>query len=142
MSSESTCVFCAIVAGKLPSHTVWAGDGVRVIMDAFPACDGHVLVIPDAHVETLYELDDALMRVVASAVRRAAIALRTVLDPDGLTVTQANGEAAGQTVPHYHVHLMPRTSGERLRMHGTGPGDPERLAALARQLADAMPAAH
>lgn len=127
------------MAGRLPAHSVWDGDGVRVIMDAFPACDGHVLVIPSGHAETLFDLDDATVRAVASAVRRAALALRATIAPAGLTVTQANGEAAGQTVPHYHVHLIPRHQGERPRMHGTGPGEPSALAAMAARLAAAMP---
>jgi histidine triad (HIT) family protein len=137
---SDSCVFCAIVAGDLPSHQVWRGDGVRVLMDAFPACEGHVLVIPEHHVENIFELDDLTARDVASVARRAAAAIRSVLSPDGLTISQANGIAANQTVPHYHVHLMPRTTGERLGSHGTSKGDNEALANLAARLSDAMSA--
>ena len=131
MSDEVSCVFCAIVAGKLPCHEIYDDGSVKVLMDAFPACDGHVLVIPHAHVENIFELDDGTARDVAAMVRRVAIAINKTLVPDGLTISQANGAAAGQTVPHYHVHLMPRTAGTKLRSHGTGSGDSERLAELA-----------
>lgn len=131
MSDSASCVFCAIVAGRLPCHEVFDDGKVKVLMDAFPACDGHVLVIPHAHVENVFELDDQMMRDVAAMVRRVAIALKKTLAHDGLTISQANGAAAGQSVPHYHVHLMPRTTGLKLGAHGTGTGESARLAELA-----------
>ena len=97
MSDASSCVFCAIVAGRLPCHEVLDDGKVKVLMDAFPACDGHVLVIPHAHVENIFELDEQTVRDVAAMVRRVAIALKTTLAPDGLTISQANGSAAGQS---------------------------------------------
>ena len=141
MSDASSCVFCAIVAGRLPCHEVLDDGKVKVLMDAFPACDGHVLVIPHAHVENIFELDEQTVRDVAAMVRRVAIALKTTLAPDGLTISQANGSAAGQTVPHYHVHLMPRTAGVKLRSHGSGAADPARLTELAGAIRANMPSA-
>ncbi len=132
------CVFCAIVAGRLPSHQVWQDAATLAFMDIRPACEGHLLVIPRRHFETLYEADDETLAAVAASTRRVALALRAALEPDGLSVVQANGEAAGQSVAHYHVHLLPRTRGQRLRMHGAEPGDPERLAALAARIAERL----
>ena len=86
----------------------------------------------------MFDIPDEAMRQVASTVRRVAAALRQALAPDGITISQANGVAAGQTVPHYHVHLMPRTEGERLRSHASVKGDPESLAAMAERIRAAM----
>ncbi len=88
-------------------------------MDAFPAAPGHVLVIPYRHFENVFDIDAVAMAAVADAVRKTAGAIRRALAPDGLTISQANGAAAGQSVAHYHVHLIPRTQGRKLRSHGT-----------------------
>lgn len=138
MTAADDCIFCAIVAGKIPSHDVYEDDDVKVFMDAFPASDGHTLVIPKRHAHTVFDIDDEDIRCVASMVRRVAIAMNASIAPQGITVSQANGEAAGQSVPHYHVHLMPRTAGERLRAHGSVQGDAKSLAAMAERIRDAM----
>ncbi len=130
-----SCVFCEILAGDRPAHMVHQDADVAAFMDAFPSTDGHVLVVPVRHLEDVYALDDALAARIAVTVRRVACAIRAALAPDGLNVTQANGAAAGQTVPHLHLHLLPRTAGERLGRHGAAPGDPDRLAALAARIA-------
>ena len=133
--TDGGCIFCQIAAGARDCHKVMETDDVMGFMDIFPAAHGHTLVIPKTHSASVYDIPEPAMRAVAAAVRRVAAALRAELEPDGLTITQANGAAAGQTVMHYHVHLIPRTSGERMRFHGAGEGDPARLAALAAALA-------
>ena len=129
------CIFCRIVAGEMPCHKVMETGEVLSIMDIHPASEGHALVIPKRHCESVYDIEACDMQAVALAVRRIAAAIRAELSPDGLTVTQANGAAAGQTVMHYHVHLIPRTAGERMRFHGEEGADSERLAELARAIA-------
>lgn len=109
-----------------------------VFMDIFPVAGGHTLVIPKAHHENLYELPEESAAAVATMARRVAVALRQVLAPDGLMVFQLNGAAAGQTVFHYHMHLMPRAEGEPLALHTRVPGDPGRLADQARRVAAAL----
>lgn len=136
MSSQQSCIFCEIAAGRIPCHRVYEDDAVLAFMDVNPAAEGHTLVIPRAHAENVFDIDEASITRVAAAARRVARALNQALDPDGLNVVQANGPAAGQTVFHYHVHLIPRAEGERLSMHGKGPGEPERLAALARAIGE------
>ena len=138
MNQPDACIFCRIARGEAPSHRVVEDEHTLVFMDAFPVTDGHTLVITKAHAPTIFEAsEDALMAVAATA-RRVAHALRTVLAPDGLMVFQLNGAAAMQTVFHYHMHLLPRRDGDPLALHSRVPGDPARLAELARLLAAAV----
>ena len=138
MSEPTACIFCRIVSGEAPSHRVCEDDDTLAIMDAFPVTDGHTLVITKAHAPTIFEASEQSLTAVAAAARRIAHALRAVLNPDGLMVFQLNGAAAMQTVFHYHMHLLPRRAGEPLALHSRVPGDPARLADLARQLAAAL----
>ena len=135
MSSQAECIFCGIVAGSRPCHKVIETEAALAFMDIHPASEGHTLVIPKRHCETVFDITDEDMRAVAALVRRVAAAIRTQLAPDGLSIAQVNGTAAGQTVMHYHVHLLPRTQGEPMRLHGSRPADPDQLATLARALA-------
>jgi histidine triad (HIT) family protein len=134
------CIFCKIVRKQAPAHVVHEDERVLVFMDIFPVADGHTLVIPKAHATNLLQADEADLAAVIARSRRVAAALRQVLGPDGIGVFQLNGAAAGQTVFHYHMHLIPRMQGDALQIHSRTPGDPERLAALAGQLAHAMAA--
>jgi len=102
------CVFCKIVAGQIPATTVYEDEGSVAFMDIGQVNPGHVLVAVKAHAENIYELDDAQAAAVARTAARVARAIRTAFAPEGLSVYQANGKAAGQTVMHYHVHLVPR----------------------------------
>ena len=106
------CVFCKIVAGQIPSTRVYEDDLALAFMDIGEVNPGHVLVALKAHVENVYALDDAQAAAVARACTRVARAIRTAFAPAGLSVYQANGAPAGQTVFHYHVHLVPRHDGD------------------------------
>ncbi len=109
-----------------------------VFMDLFPVTDGHTLVITKEHFESIFEASSESLQAVAAATKRVAAAIGKVLAPDGLGVFQLNGRAAGQTVFHYHQHLMPRAEGSPLQLHTRVPGDPARLADTARRLAEAV----
>jgi histidine triad (HIT) family protein len=135
---DSDCVFCRIVAGELPSHRVAEDLRTLAFMDIFPVSPGHTLVIPKAHYENLYELPLEEVQAVAATAKRVADAIRRALVPQGLMVFQLNGAAAGQTVFHHHVHLMPRSEGEPLALHTRVPGEPERLVEQARRIAAAL----
>ncbi len=104
----SDCIFCKIVAGQIPATRVAEDEACLAFMDIGQVNPGHVLVAAKAHAEDLYALDDAQVAAVARSVARIARAIRAAYAPDGLSVYQANGKAAGQTVFHYHVHLVPR----------------------------------
>jgi histidine triad (HIT) family protein len=137
-ASSPSCIFCAIVAGRAPAHRVYEDEHTLAFMDIFPVTDGHTLVIPKPHFENVYECDEDSLAAVARSSHRVAAAIRNELAPDGLMVFQLNGAAAGQTVFHYHMHLMPRAENEPLQLHTRVPGRPERLAEIAARLSGAV----
>lgn len=135
---DPSCIFCKIVAGELPCHRVTEDEGTLVFLDIFPVSPGHTLVIPKAHHENLYDLPAGAAEAIAATARRVALAIRRALAPEGLMVFQLNGAAAGQTVFHYHMHLLPRSEGEPLALHTRVAGDPARLADQAARIAAAL----
>ena len=102
------CVFCKIRDGEIPSLTVWEDERTLCFMDINPLNSGHCLVVTRAHAATLYDADDADLAAAMVTARRVALAIRSALQPDGLNLLQANGPAAFQSVPHFHLHLIPR----------------------------------
>src|SRR5919198_3122295 len=104
----SECVFCRIVAKQIPASVVHEDERTLVFMDLGHVNPGHVLVAAKPHVENVYGVDDVLAAAVGRSVVRVARAIREAFTPHGLSVYQANGRAARQTVFHYHVHLVPR----------------------------------
>lgn len=135
MSDDARCIFCKIVRGEAPAHHVYEDARTLVFMDIFPVSDGHTLVVTKDHFENVYEVDAETLAAIARTSHRVAAAIRAELAPDGLMVFQLNGQAAGQTVFHYHMHLLPRRQGDTLQLHTRVPGDPVRLAATAARLA-------
>ena len=103
----SDCIFCKIASGEIPSYTVYEDDQFRVIMDLSPVSPGHMLILPKGHYQDLYELPEELAAAAMRLAKRLAAAMQEALRPDGLNVMQNNGKAAGQTVMHYHLHLIP-----------------------------------
>ena len=112
----SDCVFCRIVAGEIPSTRVYEDEHTLAFMDIGQVNPGHVLVAAKKHAANLYELDDAQAAAVARTSLRVARAIRDAFGPEGLSVYQANGKAAGQTVFHYHLHLLPRHAGDGMEL--------------------------
>ena len=108
----SECVFCRIVAGQIPATRIYEDEATVAFMDIGQVNPGHVLVALKAHAENLYALDDVQAGALLCAAARVARAVRDAFEPDGLSVYQANGKAAGQTVFHYHMHLVPRHQGD------------------------------
>ena len=112
----SDCVFCKIVAGQIPSTRVYEDEHTLAFMDLGQVNPGHVLVAVKKHADNLYALDDAQAAAVGRACTRVARAIREAFKPEGLSVYQANGKPAGQTVFHYHVHLLPRHPGDGMEL--------------------------
>jgi histidine triad (HIT) family protein len=112
----SNCVFCRIVAREIPATVVHEDEHTLAFMDLGQVNPGHVLVALKPHAENLYALDDAQAAAVLQAAAKVARAIRDAFSPAGLSVYQANGEAAGQTVFHYHVHLVPRHEGDGMAL--------------------------
>jgi histidine triad (HIT) family protein len=102
------CVFCKIRDGQIPSLKIAEDDRTLVFMDINPLNSGHCLVITKAHSPTLYEAELEDLQAAIATARRVALAIRDGLKPDGLNMLQANGAAAFQSVPHFHLHLIPR----------------------------------
>lgn len=136
--APEACIFCKIATGEAHAHRVSEDERSLVFMDIFPVADGHTLVVPKAHCTNLLEAEEPDLESVISHSRRVAHAIRKVFDPDGIAVFQLNGAAAGQTVLHYHMHLIPRMHGDRLQVHSRTEGDADRLAETARRLAAAI----
>jgi len=126
--TDDKCIFCRIVRGDLPATIVHDDVGTMAFMDAMPQSNGHVLVIPKRHAETIFDVgaDEAAQLIRLS--HRVAHAIRASLQPDGLMLAQFNGRAAGQTVGHLHFHLIPRAFGSELKFHATAPAKAEDLA--------------
>jgi histidine triad (HIT) family protein len=112
----SDCVFCKIVAGQIPSTRVHEDEHTLAFMDIGQVNPGHVLVAAKKHAANLFELDDADAAAVGRTCARVARAIEAAFKPEGLSVYQANGKAAGQTVFHYHVHLLPRHRGDGMEL--------------------------
>ena len=133
MSDLEPCVFCAIVEGRLPAHVVRSDERTFAFLDINPATSGHTLVVPRAHARTLLDLDPADASAMMAAAQSVALMLDRTLQPEGLTLFQANEPAGWQTVFHVHVQVLPRWSDDGLVPPWTpAPGDEAELAAGAR----------
>jgi histidine triad (HIT) family protein len=108
----TNCIFCGIAAGTMPAERVFEDERTVAFLDILPAADGHVLVIPRAHADNIHSLDPADVAAVAQTAQTMAGRVSGALGSDGITIVQANGAAAGQTVFHYHVHVIPRFEGD------------------------------
>lgn len=111
-------IFDKILSGELPSAKVYEDERIYVFMDAFPQSKGHTLIIPKHAADDLFSVDPEDLKAIIVFSQKLAKALREVLKPDGIKVVQYNGTAAGQTVFHYHMHLIPVWSDQELGGHG------------------------
>ncbi|MFV0529165.1 MAG: HIT family protein [Lachnospiraceae bacterium] len=112
----SDCIFCKIAAGEIPAATLYEDDQFRVILDVAPASKGHALILPKVHAKDLYELPDAVAEQVLPLAKKLSTKMVQALQCEGLNVVQNNGEAAGQTVFHFHVHLIPRYKDDTVKI--------------------------
>ena len=105
---KDDCIFCKLANGDIPTATLYEDDDFRVILDAGPAAKGHALILPKEHYANLYELEDDLAAKAFVLAKKMITKLTDILGCDGYNVLQNNGPAAGQTVFHFHMHLVPR----------------------------------
>ena len=138
MTDHTHCIFCGIIQGRVPAIRVFEDELTLAFMDIHPAGPGHTLVIPKAHAADLLEIAPADLTAVTLATQRLARAVHRALAPDGLRIMQTNGAAAGQTVFHYHVHIIPRQTGQQGRLHGQERADDALLEALAARIRTAL----
>ncbi|MDY6839058.1 MAG: HIT family protein [Thermodesulfobacteriota bacterium] len=134
------CIFCKIVSGDIPSVKVYEDDRVLAFMDINPINDGHLLIIPKAHASTIHEIAEADFLAVMAAARKLAVAVQGALNPDGINLMQLNGKAANQVVPHLHVHIVPRWSGDGVTVSRWEivPGDMQKIKSVGEQIQKAL----
>lgn len=131
---EEQCIFCKIANGEIPAATIYEDEDFRVILDLGPASKGHALILPKEHYANLYELDDQVASKVLVVAKKVITKMTEVLDCDGYNLVQNNGEVAGQTVFHFHLHLIPRYEGDNVGIKWT-PGqltEEEKTAIIAK----------
>ncbi len=136
------CIFCKIVKGEIPSVKVYEDDRVYAFEDINPILDGHTLIIPKAHAENIWEMDEQDMAAVAKAAKKIAGAIQTALSPAGVACLQLNGRAVNQIVMHYHMHLIPRGAEDpELSMTAWDlvAGDMDRIRRIGEKIAAAIP---
>lgn len=105
---DDNCIFCRLASGEIPANTIYEDARFRVILDAAPASKGHALILPKEHYADLYEIDTELAGEAMKLAKKLAIHMTERLCCDGFNLVQNNREVAGQTVFHFHLHLIPR----------------------------------
>jgi histidine triad (HIT) family protein len=112
---ENVCIFCKIIGKEIPSTTLYEDDDFKVIMDISPAAKGHAIILTKKHIANIFELDDDTASKALIIAKKVATALKDEFNCDGVNILQNNGEAAGQTVFHYHIHVIPRYYNDSVR---------------------------
>ena len=119
---DANCIFCKIANGEIPAATLYEDENFRVILDLGPASKGHALILPKSHAANIYELSDEMAAKAMILAKKMATAMTAALKCDGFNIVQNNGECAGQTVFHFHMHLIPRYKGDGVGLTWT-PGE-------------------
>lgn len=135
---DPNCIFCKIIVGEAPAAVVHEDEHTIVFMDAFPSAEGHALVVSKGHHPNVLELPQADLQAASAVAQRLARAQMQALAPDGVIISQFNGAAAGQTVFHYHIHVVPRWQGQDINVHGRAQAEPAALQAIANKLREAF----
>ena len=120
---KDDCIFCKIAAGEIPSETIYEDDSYRVILDLGPAARGHALILPKEHYADVFSLPEQQAGEVFKLAKTMAQKMKAALHCDGFNIVQNNGEVAGQTVFHFHMHLIPRYEDDGQKI-GWVPGEP------------------
>jgi histidine triad (HIT) family protein len=136
--AEDDCPFCRIGRHELDYVAVLEDGDILAVMDLYPATPGHVLVLPKKHIETIYDMPEDLGARIMTTAMLVAMGIKEKLSPDGLNLIQSNQAAAGQTIPHFHLHIVPRYASDPVILqfgHGSRPervGELDRIASLIR----------
>ncbi|MCR4651152.1 MAG: HIT family protein [Lachnospiraceae bacterium] len=108
--SDDNCIFCKLANGDIPTNAIYEDDKYKVILDLYPATKGHALILPKDHYKNLFELPEENCREVLVLAKKMASHMKEKLGAEGFNLLQNNGEIAGQTIFHFHMHLIPRYS--------------------------------
>ena len=135
MASDPNCIFCKIVAGTIPCFKLFEDGATLAFMDINPVHDGHCLVIPKAHYPTVLDITPEAFAAAARTATRVARAVNAAVKPEGINLMQANGEGAGQSVGHFHLHIIPRRAEDMLLFNWEPqPGDHARIGEVAERI--------
>ncbi len=113
---KDDCIFCKLANGVFPTNSIYEDEDFNVILDASPATKGHALILPKEHYDNVYEMPDTLLEKTIKLAKKIIQKETDVLGCDGYNIVQNNGEAAGQTVFHFHMHLIPRYKEKNMPM--------------------------
>ncbi len=138
---KDDCIFCKIAGGEIPCSKVFEDDETLAFMDIAPLNKGHLLVIPKNHFDNILEIDEEKYGRLFSVICKIAKAVGASLAPDGMNVLQLNGKAANQVVPHLHIHIVPRWTGDGLTISAWEPiaGDMKDISAIAEMIKSRLP---
>ena len=134
MAYDENNVFAKVLRGEIPCHKIYEDDNTLAFLDIMPRSDGHALVITKEKARDLYDISPAGLAKLMAVVQTLAPKIKQAMGADGVLIAQFNGAAAGQTVFHLHVHIIPRKEGESLRPEGARMEDQTKLAATAEQI--------
>ncbi len=116
---EDNCIFCKIVKGDIPSFTVYEDDYFKAILDIAPASPGHTLILPKKHAKDIFELQEEEAKRLYPVVKQLATRIKEAVGAEGINIIQNNGEVAGQSVGHFHIHIVPRKQGDNVILNVT-----------------------
>jgi histidine triad (HIT) family protein len=137
MAYDPNNIFARILRGELPSVKVYEDDKTLAFMDIMPATEGHTLVIPKEAAETIFDLSPEGAADLIKVTKRIAAAVKKALESPGVMLAQLNGAAAGQSVPHIHFHILPRSQAN-FSLHGRSMVDPKTLVPIAEKIKAAL----
>lgn len=134
---DENCIFCKIANGEIPSKTIYEDEDFRVILDLAPATKGHALILPKEHYANLFELPEETAKKAIVLAKKLGAQMVEKLHADGFNVVQNNGETAGQTVFHFHIHLIPRYKDDNQKINWKpGESTQEELEAVQKQIVE------
>lgn len=139
MTADPNCIFCKIVAGEIPCFKLYEDERTLAFMDINPVHPGHALVICKPHHPDVHEVPAELIAACATTAQKVAGAVRGALEPAGLNLLQCNGEAAAQSVPHFHLHVLPRAMDDGVQLNWPlKQGDMDEIGKLAAQIREGL----
>lgn len=138
MAYDKDNIFARIVRGEIPCHKVYEDADTLAFMDIMPQAEGHTLVVPKSAGEDIFSTPPESLAAAIQVAQKVAGAVKTVFSPPGVMIAQLNGAAAGQSVFHLHIHVIPRYAGKDLGIHAAAKADPARLAEQAARLRAAL----
>ena len=138
MAYDPNNIFARIVRGEIPCHKVYEDADTLAFMDIMPQAEGHTLIVPKAAGEDILTTPPESLAAAIRTAQKIARAVKQVFAPPGILIAQLNGAAAGQSVFHLHLHVIPRYAGKDLAIHAAAPADPARLAEHAARLRAAL----